>query len=237
MAIRYNTYGAGFGKIIKLYKNGYFDKETIRQIGLTLLDSLEYIHNSNVLHLDIKPSNIVRGIYGNNTIININSLYFIDYGYSSFIGNSYLNNNSKSIFKGGTKEFMSINCHIHGIPSPNDDVESLTYTLLYMTNKGLPLLRLNYANKNYYKVTLEMKLKFDFIDYYNEEYSLVKFNPTHFNNNSYFFIQITKFKSFLSNIASKEELTPKNMSEIINKRTEDITKTINDEKGSQVLQK
>ena len=68
---------------------------------------------------------------------------------------------------------MSINCHLHGIPSPNNDVESLIYTLLYMTNKGLPWLRLNCANKSYYKATLEMKINFDFIDYYNEEYSFL----------------------------------------------------------------
>ena len=65
---------------------------------------------------------------------------------------------------------------------------------------------------------------------------LAKFNPTNFNKNSYFFIQITKCKTFLSNIASKEELTPKNMSEIINKRIEDITKTIKDENGTQIIE-
>ena len=58
-------------------KNG-LDETEIKNIALQVLDGLQYAHNHNILHLDIKPSNIFRTDEG--------YIKIIDFGIAKVIG-------------------------------------------------------------------------------------------------------------------------------------------------------
>lgn len=58
-------------------KNG-LDENTITKIALQVLDGLQYAHNHNILHLDIKPSNLFRTIDG--------YIKIIDFGIARVVG-------------------------------------------------------------------------------------------------------------------------------------------------------
>lgn len=58
-------------------KNG-LDEETVIKIASKVLDGLKYAHNHNILHLDIKPSNIFRTLDG--------YIKIIDFGIARVVG-------------------------------------------------------------------------------------------------------------------------------------------------------
>lgn len=165
--------GPDLSKLMKFTKNHFFEKDILIDIGLELINLLEYIHHNNIIHRDVKPKNIVWGLYSNSTIKNTNRLYLIDFGYADYIGKSFLMDNEKTFSRKGTREFLSINSHLFGLPSPNDDIESLIYTLLYISKLGLPWQSLYCAKKSKYKVTLEMKINFDYVEYCGLEFEFL----------------------------------------------------------------
>lgn len=132
--------GPDLNKLFFFYDNNFFTRKTIIEIGLKLLELSEYLNYHKIVHRDIKPSNIAWGIFQNNTIINKNNFYFIDYGYSQYMGKTFLKEDIKNYNLKGTREYLSINAHCHGIPNSNDDLESIIYTLLSLTEKGLPCI-------------------------------------------------------------------------------------------------
>lgn len=150
--------GLDLRKLVKFAKKNIFWKRYPGYIGLELINLLEYIHHYIIIHKERKPKNIVWGLYSNSVIKNTKRLYLIDFGYSEYIGKSYLMNNEKSFGRKWTREFLSINSHCFGPPSPNDDMESLIYTLLFFSKLGLPWHSLTCANKSIYKV-INNKLK------------------------------------------------------------------------------
>ena len=76
-------------KIMNFSSEKYFNVWTIRNIGLCLLNLLEYIHYNNIIHRDIKPDNMVWGLYEINSILNKGSIYLIDFGESDYIGKMF----------------------------------------------------------------------------------------------------------------------------------------------------
>ena len=50
--------GPDLDKIQKFTKNYILEKEVIKDIGLELLNLLEYIHENKIIYRDIKPKNI-----------------------------------------------------------------------------------------------------------------------------------------------------------------------------------
>ena len=116
--------------------HGNFNLKDISMIGIQVLDRLEYIHNKNVIHRDIKPDNFVIGKNKDKNII-----YIIDFG----LAKKY--RNSKTLehipFKmtkrlTGTARYASINALKGGEQSRKDDLESLSYMLLYFLKGRLP---------------------------------------------------------------------------------------------------
>ena len=73
----------------------------------------------------------------------------------------------------GTREYLSINSHLTGHVSSNDDTESMIYTLLDLTKIGLLWKNLNCKNNDRYKETLKMKINFDSYEHCGEEYSFL----------------------------------------------------------------
>ena len=45
------------------------------------MHKIQYMSEKGVVHLDIKPENIVLGMMNNSKIKNKNEMYFIDYGF------------------------------------------------------------------------------------------------------------------------------------------------------------
>ena len=45
------------------------------------MHKIQYMSEKGVVHLDIKPENIVWGMMNNSKIKNKNEMYFIDYGF------------------------------------------------------------------------------------------------------------------------------------------------------------
>ena len=122
--------------------------ETIN-IGLKILDILEYIHNRNIIHRDIKTT----CFYIKENDISINSnIYILDFGNAKeyidpitgyhiplTLGNSYI----------GDYRFSSINSFLGYEKSRRDDIESLGYILIYFLKGSLPWY--NYKDKNLVK--------------------------------------------------------------------------------------
>ncbi|MEN9280234.1 MAG: serine/threonine-protein kinase, partial [Gloeomargarita sp. DG_1_4_bins_134] len=72
----------------ELLRNGIFDEIKIRQLLLELLPVLDYIHQENVIHRDIKPKNIIRQKSDQK-------LFLVDFGAVKFVRES-------GLFKTGT---------------------------------------------------------------------------------------------------------------------------------------
>ncbi|XP_028927304.1 serine/threonine-protein kinase VRK2 isoform X2 [Ornithorhynchus anatinus] len=89
-------------------RDGRFGKETVLQLGIRMLDALEYIHENEYVHGDIKAANLLLGYR------NPQQVYLADYGLSYRYcpnGNHkrYQENPRKS--HNGTIEFTSLDAH------------------------------------------------------------------------------------------------------------------------------
>ena len=102
-----------------------------------MISCIEHIHENDIVHRDIKPTNVVMGLGVRYNVVNI-----IDFGLAKRLTNS---KTSKHIsFRDdhkhlvGTPLFASINAH-HGIEiSRRDDLESILYCLIYLIKGELP---------------------------------------------------------------------------------------------------
>ncbi|KAG1868596.1 casein kinase I isoform delta [Suillus subluteus] len=107
-------------------------------IGDQLLSRLEYIHSHNYVHGDIKPQNILMGL-GNLR----HTAFIINFGIMKTYWNAttgdhvpFCHGQSLS----GTPAFTSINNHLGVEPGRHDNLESLTYMLIYFLCGSLPWL-------------------------------------------------------------------------------------------------
>ncbi|KAJ6667058.1 hypothetical protein lerEdw1_019061 [Lerista edwardsae] len=112
-----------------------FNKETVLQIGVRMLDVLEYIHENEYIHGDIKAANLLLGYR------NPHEVYLADYGLSYRYcpnGNhkEYLENPKKG--HNGTMEFTSVDAHKGVAPSRRGDLEILGYCMLQWMCGKLP---------------------------------------------------------------------------------------------------
>ena len=124
-------------------------------LGYQMIDILEFIHNKNVIHRDIKPDNFLMS-NGDNKY-----LYLLDFGLAKKFRE---NDNSKHFpfIKGkkltGTARYASVNALNGDTQSRRDDLESVGYVLLYFLKWKLPWQSLMIKNKEerYHKI-MEIK--------------------------------------------------------------------------------
>jgi len=108
--------------------------EQIQKIMINSIDIIENIHNSFVLHRDIKPQNFM---------IKNSELFIIDFGFSTFYIDDNKNhlhinpNNIENCNIIGTPKYISINIHNGITPSRRDDLISLGYIFILLLNKQL----------------------------------------------------------------------------------------------------
>ena len=107
----------------------------ICMIAIQIMERIEYIHNKNIIHLDIKPANFLVGNPDDSVI------YLIDYGlskkYRSSIKGKHIMFIKKDRFR-GTLNFSSINSMECYESSRRDDLISIGYMLIYLIKGELP---------------------------------------------------------------------------------------------------
>jgi serine/threonine protein kinase len=113
-------------------------------LGIQMIEILEFIHNKNIIHRDIKPDNFLMS-NGSNKY-----LYLLDFGLAKKYRES---NNSKHfpLVQGkkltGTARYASVNA-LNGVTqSRRDDLESVGYVLLYFLKGKLPWQGIMIKNK------------------------------------------------------------------------------------------
>ncbi|XP_062933945.1 serine/threonine-protein kinase VRK2 isoform X2 [Cynocephalus volans] len=116
-------------------QNGTFKKSTVLQLGIRMLDVLEYIHENEYVHGDIKAANLLLGYK------NPNRVYLADYGLSyRYCPNGNHKQYQENPRKGhnGTIEFTSLDAHKGVALSRRSDVEILGYCMLRWLCGKLP---------------------------------------------------------------------------------------------------
>jgi len=103
-----------------------FKQTTVLQFGVNMLSILKNIHNRGFIHRDIKPENFLL------TITNPKKLYLVDFGLSKpyIFNGTHIDCKKKHKFM-GTLDFASINAHNFLEQSRRDDLESVSYMLIY----------------------------------------------------------------------------------------------------------
>lgn len=143
--------GLSLDKVLKKIKNG-FDKFSLNNIAQKTIKNIQFLHDNNVLHQDIKPENIVLS----NDYKNI---YLIDFGLSkSFISKGEHIPFNNHISPSGTLRYMSKYTNDFIQSSRRDDLISFGYVLLFLENKTLPWANLKVDNrKEKYKEVAKLK--------------------------------------------------------------------------------
>jgi thiamine kinase-like enzyme len=73
--------------ILNFFGRG-FDIETEANINLQIIKILKDILHKNIIHNDIKPSNMCWGKFINSEFNNASNIFLIDFGYSKILLNN-----------------------------------------------------------------------------------------------------------------------------------------------------
>ena len=122
-----------------------FTLKTVLMLVDQMIPRIEYVHNKNFIHRDIKPDNFLMGI-GRQC----NKLFIIDYGLAKKYRDPRTRQHiqykeGKSLT--GTARYASINAHLGVEQSRRDDLESLGYVIMYFVRGALPWQGLKAATK------------------------------------------------------------------------------------------
>lgn len=137
--------------------NKKFSLETTIKLGINILSRLEFIHDRNIIHRDIKPDCF---LFGEN--LKSSTIYLIDFGLAKFYRNPISKNHipyEKNQTLIGNIMYASLNS-LKGITkSRRDDIESLGYMLVYFLKGSLPWHK---HNKGYYYGNSKMMRKYNY---------------------------------------------------------------------------
>ena len=109
-----------------------------------MIERLEFVHNKNYLHRDIKPDNFVIG-NGKKA----HRVYLIDFGlakkYIQKDGTHIPYRDNKNLT--GTARYASLNTHLGIEQGRRDDIEGVANVLLYFVKGSLPWQNLKAQGK------------------------------------------------------------------------------------------
>ena len=133
-----------------------FTIKDLAMMAIQIIDRIEYVHSKDIVYRDVKPKNFLLGL-DDKTF-----LYLIDFG----ISRKYRSSRGKHLKYSltgkfyGTLKFSSYNATRGVEQSRRDDLESIGYTLVFLSGEKLPWqdyeLKGNYDKTNYNKI-LELK--------------------------------------------------------------------------------
>ena len=133
-----------------------FSIKTVCMVGIQMIDRLEFIHNKNIIHRDIKPDNFVEGLDNKSHII-----YVLDFGLSKKFRSSRTHQHIKFTINKkltGTARYASINALKGCEQSRRDDLEAIGYVLMYFLRGSLPWQGLHvHKGEDRYKKILAKK--------------------------------------------------------------------------------
>ena len=137
--------------------NRKFSLKTTLILGIQMLNRIEFIHNHGIIHRDIKPDNFLMGRKEKEYL-----LYIIDMGLSKrFINQKTLKHINYKEGKNliGTVRYASIFTHKGIEQSRRDDIEGISYVLIYFLKSGLPWQSQKGKNKKEkYQKILDIKI-------------------------------------------------------------------------------
>ena len=127
-----NLLGESLQSILKKQTN--FSLRLVLQIGMQIVLLLKTIHETGLVHRDIKPDNFLLGLNTQGKKIHI-----IDFGFcKSYMRDNIHNKQSETTSLIGSPMYASINAHNCIELSRRDDLESLGYMLIYFYLGFLP---------------------------------------------------------------------------------------------------
>ncbi|CAD8149884.1 unnamed protein product [Paramecium octaurelia] len=130
--------------LLELVKGRQVTLSIIMRIGLRVIEILEQVHKKNILHLDIKPENIMisQAFEKESDIEKDGFIQLIDFGLSQL----YEENSEalQDVFI-GSLNFASRSSHDGSPLGYKDDLESLLYVLFYLKDLTLP-----WSHQQYY---------------------------------------------------------------------------------------
>lgn len=156
---------------IFINSNKTFSKKSIFFLTIELINILEFLHSKGIIHRDIKPANFV---------INPKTkrLSILDFGLSKkYIvdGNHISLKQNKSLV--GTLRYSSIRNHKGYEQSRRDEIESISYMLLYFFKNNLPWMGIEAKNKkDKDRLICNSKMNLKLSDFYEgipEEYKFM----------------------------------------------------------------
>ena len=135
-----------------------FTMKTVLMLADEMIGRIQYVHNKDFIHRDIKPDNFLMGS-GHHC----NKLFMIDFGLAKKYRDRTTHHHityreGKSLT--GTARYASINAHVGVEQSRRDDLESLGYVLMYFNRGSLPWQGLRAATKaQKYEMISERKMR------------------------------------------------------------------------------
>ncbi|CAK69848.1 unnamed protein product (macronuclear) [Paramecium tetraurelia] len=135
--------------LLELVKGRKVSQSAIMRIGLRVIEILEQVHKKNILHLDIKPENIMisQAFEKESDIEKDGFIQLIDFGLSQL----YEENSEglQDVFI-GSLNFASRSSHDGSPLGYKDDLESLLYVLFYLKDLTLP-----WSHQQYYTFSVQ----------------------------------------------------------------------------------
>ena len=133
-----------------------FSLKTGAMLAYQMIEALQYIHSKHIIHRDIKPDNFVLGINEYNAY-----LYLVDFGLAkkyrsskTLKQNPYLKKKKLT----GTARYASIHAMEEMEQSRRDDLEAVSYVIMYFIRGNLPWQGLKLkSNEDRYQKILEKK--------------------------------------------------------------------------------
>jgi serine/threonine protein kinase len=107
-----------------------FGLKAVLMIADQVLTRLEYLHRKGLVHRDVKPDNMSIGCGNRRNIV-----YLLDFGLARSINSGNSGENATFV---GSAQFASISAHKGMGGTPQSDLESLGYTLIFLLTGSLP---------------------------------------------------------------------------------------------------
>ena len=106
-----------------------FSLKTVLMLADQMIGRIEYVHNKNFIHRDIKPDNFLMGTGSES-----NKVFIVDFGLSKKFRDSRTKTHiayreDKNLT--GTARYASVNAHLGIEQSRRDDMESMGYVFMY----------------------------------------------------------------------------------------------------------